>query len=100
VNGIDIPWPTKAHGSWQYLYSVVCIQKVEDVVPISHTERVWADSAEEALTKVRDMFIGQLKRETDLHTIGPRGKHITLKITMAELKQAREPKPVQLELPL
>jgi hypothetical protein len=84
----------------EYLFYVRCQQDTGSVGGVYHTEEVSASSGPEALQKVREMFLPRLKRETRLSTRGPRLARYDLKITMAELKQAREPKPVQLELPI
>jgi hypothetical protein len=95
----DIPRATGGGPPGWYHFRVLCRQE-EFIMTYDYDEWIWAQSAEEALNKVREMFICQLRRETDLYTTGPRGAKHHLKIPMAELKQAREPKPVQLELPL
>lgn len=86
--------------SGDYVFTVTCRQQTAPATYLWHEEQIVAPSGPEALKIARDMFVGQLKRETDLFTNGPMGGEFHLKVTLTEIKQAREPKPEQLKLPM
>ena len=98
MNSLSTPWASYASLRGTCRFAVRCRQQLTSHHWDDRIETVYASTSQEALNKVRETYMPNLKRETELHTTGPRGGRLNMKITLADIRRAREPKPEQLEL--